>query len=116
MAGDCFPCVKCSRFNLTLDLSLLVDESQGIAKMSPNTSLERAALSSTVRKHVEASALEVGRTYYQLTFADRDMTMPGVEPWVFIGSVELEEGGSAFAFQDAGSYVRYGSLERAREK
>jgi hypothetical protein len=58
---------------------------------------------------LETSALEIGRTYYQLTFADRDMTMPGVEPWVFIGPVELEEGGPAFAFQDSVSYVRFGS-------
>ena len=58
---------------------------------------------------METSALEIGRTYYQLTFADRDMTMPGIEPWVFIGPVELEEGGSAFAFQDSVSYVRFGS-------
>jgi len=58
---------------------------------------------------LETSALEIGRTYYQLTFADRDLTMPGVEPWVFIGPVELEEGGSAFAFQDSVSYVRFGS-------
>jgi len=58
---------------------------------------------------LETSALEIGRTYYQLTFADRDQTMPGVEPWVFIGLVELEEGGSAFAFQDSVSYVRFGS-------
>ncbi len=58
---------------------------------------------------METSALEIGRTYYQLTFADGDMTMPGVEPWVFIGPVELEEGGSALAFQDSVSYVRFGS-------
>jgi hypothetical protein len=37
------------------------------------------------------------------------MTMPGVEPWVYIGPVELEEGGTAFAFQDSVSYVRFGS-------
>jgi hypothetical protein len=58
---------------------------------------------------LETSALEIGRTYFQLTFADRDMTMPSVEPWVFIGPVELERGGSAFAFQDSVSYVRFGS-------
>jgi hypothetical protein len=58
---------------------------------------------------LETSALEIGRTYFQLTFADRDMTMPGVEPWVYIGPVELEEGGSAYAFQDSVSYVRFGS-------
>lgn len=58
---------------------------------------------------MESSALVVGRTYFQLTFADPGMTMPGVEPLVFIGRVELEEGSDAFAFQDSVSYMRFGS-------
>ncbi len=57
---------------------------------------------------MKVSSLEVGRTYYRLTFADRDMTIPGVEPWVFLGTVDLVEG-SVFAFQDTASYVRFGS-------
>ena len=36
---------------------------------------------------MKASALIVGRTYFRLTFADRDLTMPGVEPLVFLGRV-----------------------------
>jgi hypothetical protein len=62
-----------------------------------------------VRKHMKASALTVGRTYYQLTFADRDQTMPGVEPLVFLGHVKFDGGGDAYAFQDTVSYVRFGS-------
>jgi hypothetical protein len=58
---------------------------------------------------METSALAVGRTYYQLTFADRDLTMPGAEPLVFLGHVDLDDGGDAFAFQDTVSYVRFGS-------
>lgn len=58
---------------------------------------------------METSALEIGRTYFQLTFADTDLTMPGVEPLVYIGRVELEEGGEAYVFQDSVSYVRFGS-------
>ena len=52
--------------------------------------------------------LVVGRTYYRLTFADRDFTMPGVEPLVYVGEV-AEDGRRLLAFQDTVSYVRYGS-------
>jgi hypothetical protein len=58
---------------------------------------------------MEPSALVVGHTYYQLTFADRDLTMPGVEPLVFLGEVDSDDEGHAFAFQDTVSYVRFGS-------
>jgi hypothetical protein len=58
---------------------------------------------------MKASALTVGRTYYQLTFADRDQTMTGVEPIVFLGHVNFDGGGAAYAFQDTVSYVRFGS-------
>lgn len=64
---------------------------------------------------MEVSALEPGRTYYMLTFADRDLTMPGVEPLVYIGPVELEGGDPAFAFQDSVSYVRFGSRLELKE-
>lgn len=56
-----------------------------------------------------SSALIIGRTYHQLTFADPDRTMPGVEPLVFLGHVDLDDGGSAFAFQDTVSDTRFGS-------
>lgn len=58
---------------------------------------------------MDSSALVVGRTYFQLGFADPGMTMPDVEPLVFIGRIELEEGGDAFVFQDTVSYTRFGS-------
>jgi hypothetical protein len=58
---------------------------------------------------METSALVVGRTYFQLTFADPDMTMPGVEPLVFLGHVDFDDGGDAFAFQDTVSFTRFGS-------
>jgi len=65
---------------------------------------------------MEVSALTVGRTYYQLTYADRDLTMPGVEPLVFLGHVKFDGGGYAYAFQDTVSYVRFGSrLELKQE-
>jgi len=51
--------------------------------------------------------LEAGRTYYRLTFADRDMTMPGVEPLVYLGDADASESEAPHIFQDTVSYVRF---------
>lgn len=58
---------------------------------------------------MKASTLVVGRTYFRLTFADRDLTMPGVEPLIFLGEVMEEGGSNGFVFQDTASYIQYGS-------
>lgn len=58
---------------------------------------------------MKASVLVIGRTYYRLMFADRDLTMPGVEPLVFLGEVTEEGGTSGLVFQDTTSYVQHGS-------
>jgi len=58
---------------------------------------------------MKTSALIVGRTYFRLTFADRDLTMPGIEPLVFLGEVMDDGGTRGFAFQDTASYVQHGS-------
>ena len=58
---------------------------------------------------MKASTLVIGRTYFRLMFADRDLTMPGVEPLVFLGEVTEEGGSTGFAFQDTNSYVQHGS-------
>jgi hypothetical protein len=58
---------------------------------------------------MKASTLEVGSTYFRLTFADRDLTMPGVEPVVYLGEVADVGGTQGFAFQDPASYVKHGS-------
>jgi hypothetical protein len=58
---------------------------------------------------MKASTLVIGGTYFRLTFADRDLTMPGVEPVVFLGAVMEEGGSNGFVFQDTASYVQYGS-------
>jgi len=58
---------------------------------------------------MKASELTVGRTYFRLTFADRDLTMPGIEPLVFLGEVMDEGGTRGFAFQDTASFVQHGS-------
>lgn len=68
---------------------------------------------------MDTLSLVVGRTYYRMTFTDPDMTMPGIEPLVFLGHVQLDSGDSAFAFQDTISYVRFGSrleLEQDHEE
>ncbi len=53
--------------------------------------------------------LVVGNTYYRITYADRDMTMIGVDPLVYLGDVTSSEGEVLHAFQDTVSYVRFGS-------
>jgi len=58
---------------------------------------------------MKTSALVINRTYFRLTFADRDLTMPSVEPVVFLGEVADESGTRGFAFQDTASYVLHGS-------
>ncbi|MES1263315.1 MAG: hypothetical protein ABUL69_03090 [Peristeroidobacter soli] len=58
---------------------------------------------------MKASELIVGRTYFRLTFADRDLTMPGVEPVVFLGEVQDDGGTDGFVFQDTASFVQHGS-------
>jgi hypothetical protein len=58
---------------------------------------------------MKASTLVIGRTYFRLTFADRDLTMPGVEPLIFLGEVAEEGGTQGLVFQDTVSYVQYGS-------
>jgi hypothetical protein len=58
---------------------------------------------------MKPSALIISRTYFRLTFADLDLTMPGVEPVVYLGEVSDENGTHGFVFQDTVSYVRFGS-------
>jgi len=58
---------------------------------------------------MKASTLAIGRTYFRLTFADRDLTMPGVEPLVYLGEVTDDGGTHGFVFQDTASFVQYGS-------
>jgi hypothetical protein len=58
---------------------------------------------------MEESSLIVGHTYYRLAFADRDFTMPSVEPLVYLGSAEFDDGKNGHAFQEASSYIAFGS-------
>ena len=67
-----------------------------------------------------AVKLEYGKTYYSITFADPNFTMPGVQPVVFIGLnafYEIEgEDCDTYQFQDTVSYVLYGSIMEAENK
>jgi hypothetical protein len=58
---------------------------------------------------MKPSVLVVGRTCFRLMFADRDLTMPRVEPLVFLGEVTEDSGTNGFVFQDTDSYVHHGS-------
>lgn len=58
---------------------------------------------------MDTAALIIGHTYYRINFADADLTMPRVEPLVFIGEAVDDGGARGFVFQDPASYVRYGS-------
>ena len=64
--------------------------------------------------------LEKGKTYYMLTYADPDFTMPGVQPMVYIGMNAylrcLEDSRDTYQFQDTVSYVRFGSVMETGHK
>ena len=58
--------------------------------------------------------LKIGHAYYHVTYADRDLTIPGVEPMIYVGvNIFDSEAGSShamYAFQDTTSYSRFGSV------
>ena len=58
---------------------------------------------------MKASALTPGSTYFRITFSDPELTMPGVEPVVYLSEVTDDDGTHGFVFQDTVSYVRFGS-------
>lgn len=58
---------------------------------------------------MKASELQAGSTYFRLSYADRDLTMPAVEPIVYLSEVTDDDGTHGFVFQDTASYVRFGS-------
>src|SRR3954470_17034423 len=65
---------------------------------------------------MKASTLILGRTYFRLTFADRELTMPGVEPVVFLGEVKDEGGTDGFVFQETSLFVLHGSGPEGEEQ
>ena len=63
---------------------------------------------------------EIGRTYYAITFADPNFTMPGIEPFVFLGKnafMEIEgDSSDTWQFQDALSYSWEGPIWDANDQ
>lgn len=58
---------------------------------------------------MKISSLVVGQTYYRLTFADVDMTIPGLEPLVYAGVHACSQGELLPTFQDTISYTWVGA-------
>ncbi|MFZ2990185.1 hypothetical protein [Ideonella sp.] len=58
---------------------------------------------------METSLLIVGQTYYRLTFADVDMTIPAIEPLVYAGVHPSSQGKLLPTFQDTVSYTWVGA-------
>ena len=60
--------------------------------------------------------LEIGTTYYHLTYADPGLSMPGIEPLVYIGKEILDDSDpDTHQFQDTISFVRFGRLGEGRK-
>jgi hypothetical protein len=60
--------------------------------------------------------LKIGTAYFQVTFSDREYTIPGVDPMIYIGVDVIEPDQSdehsdepQFVFQDPVSFSRFGS-------
>jgi hypothetical protein len=52
---------------------------------------------------------EVGKTYYYLTYADPGLTMPGLNPVVYVGkNIFGDEKEDTYYFQDTPSFTRFG--------
>jgi len=56
--------------------------------------------------------LAIGRAYFRVTYADPSLTIPGVEPMIFIGVdvLHADSPGPVYAFQDTASFSRFGSV------
>lgn len=60
---------------------------------------------------MDANSLEIGETYYRITYADVAQTMPGIEPLVYAGmnvSDPTSDESAKYYFQDAVSVGRFG--------
>ena len=58
--------------------------------------------------------LEIGNTYYQITYSDPELTMPGIKPVVYIGTDILDEKSeNLLFFQDTPSFIKYGIATKA---
>lgn len=60
--------------------------------------------------------LKIGRVYFQVTYEDREFTVPAVDPMIYLGANILEvdpsddsPGQSRYAFQDTVSFAHFGN-------
>jgi hypothetical protein len=57
--------------------------------------------------------LEIGAAYYRITYARPNLTIPGVDPWIFIGTDVFDSENAneqtTYWFQDTASYFWSGS-------
>ena len=56
--------------------------------------------------------LTIGKAYYRVTYADRNLTMPGVQPLIYLGANVFDndpDNETIYYFQDAGEWHRYGN-------
>lgn len=59
--------------------------------------------------------LEYGTTYYQITYADPKLTMPGLKPMIYIGeNIFRNESDTLFYFQDTVSILIFGLFGEAK--
>jgi hypothetical protein len=65
---------------------------------------------------VSAQDLKIGRVYFQVTYEDREFTVPAVDPMIYLGTNILEvdpsddpPGQSRYAFQDTVSFAHFGN-------
>ena len=59
--------------------------------------------------------LEYGTTYYQVTYADPQLTMPGLKPMVYIGeNIFKNEKELTYYFQDTVSVLIFGLVGEAK--
>jgi hypothetical protein len=60
--------------------------------------------------------VKYGTTYYQVTYADPKLTMPGLKPMVYIGkNIFGNDDEESFYFQDTVSVIVFGLLGEATE-
>ncbi len=66
---------------------------------------------------MDSTELEIGEYYYLLTYADKDWTVPGLQPVIYVGTNVLEEdfgsGNETYYFQDSVSFGRFGLATKA---
>jgi hypothetical protein len=74
--------------------------------------LQRGTTRTLEGEMVAPTDLKQGKAYYMLTFADRDWTIPGAKPMIYVGVNVLDgqkaEAEPRYCFQDTVSFSRFG--------